>query len=327
MSPRRNRAVARSVAGIGAGLAVAAAYRAAQRHQHDDLDMSELALPDDLTGHDIPVDDGGSIHVVEAGSGRPIVLLHGVTLSIATWPYQLAALSKEFRVIALDARGHGVSRRGSSATSIARMASDVAQVLVELNLHDAVLVGHSMGGMVTQQLCLDFVDLARERVAGTILLSTAAAPAQGIPGMGTFNQVIKPGAVAARAATRGRRDEWMPNTESGYALTRLALGAKADPRHVTHTRNMTGALPPEVLADVLPGVVGFDIRSRLKDYPVPALVITGSRDLLTPARVGRELARRIPGAEFEVVPGAGHMLMMERGDWLNERIARFSHDH
>ncbi len=324
---RKNTAVGLAVAGLGAGLALGAAYRAAQRHRDDDLDLSELALADDITRLDVPVDDGGTIHAVEAGDGRAIVLLHGVTLSVATWPYQLAALSKEFRVIAADARGHGLSKGGSVGHTIERMASDLAQMLVHLDLRDAILVGHSMGGMVTQQMCVDFKELARERVAGTILMCTAAAPAHQVPGMSAIRQVIKPGAVAARAATRGSKAEWMPKTQGGYAMTRLALGNKADPRHVTHTRNMTASVPPHILADVLPGVVGFDIRSRLKDYPVPALVISGSRDLLTPPRVGRELARRIPGAEFEVVPGAGHMLMMERADWLNERIARFANEH
>ncbi len=276
--------------------------------------------------HSVTVDDGAVIHTIDHGQGRPIVLLHGVTLSIATWPYQIAALSKEFRVIAVDQRGHGNSERGSGGYGIARMASDAAQVLSHLDLRDAIVVGHSMGGMVAQQMCLDFRDLARERVAGTILLSTAAAVTQGIPGWPAMSRAVRPGAYAARKATRGART-WFPEGEVGYAMARLALGAKADPRHVEHTRAMTAAIPAATLAELMPGVVGLDIRARLKDYPVAALVITGSRDLLTPPRLGREIAKRIPDAEFEVVPGAGHMLMMERGDWLNERIARFANSH
>jgi non-heme chloroperoxidase len=276
--------------------------------------------------HNVKVDDGTVIHTIDHGTGRPIVLLHGVTLSIATWPYQIAKLSKEFRVIAVDQRGHGRSQLGTKEYGIARMASDAAQVLSHFDLRDAIVVGHSMGGMVTQQMCLDFTELARERVAGTILLSTAAAVTQGMPGWPAMERVVKPGAFAARSATRGV-GTWFPNGEVGYAIARLAHGAKADPRHVTHTRNMTGAIPPATLAALMPGVVSFDIRSRLKDYPVPALVITGSRDLLTPPRLGREIAKRIPHAEFEVVPGAGHMLMMERAEWLNDRIAAFASAH
>lgn len=323
----RNRAIALGVAGIGAGLAAAAAYEAARRHRgRAPLDLSELDLPSELISHSVEVDDGCMIHTIDHGSGRPIVLLHGVTLSIATWPYQIAALSKEHRVIAIDQRGHGQSARGLGNYGIERMAADAAQVIAHLDLRDAIVVGHSMGGMVTQQMCLDHADVARERIAGTLLLSTAAAVTQGIPGWPAMNRVVKPGSIAARQATR-RATTWFPNGEVGYAMARLALGVKADPRHVEHTRLMTGAIPAATLAALMPGVVGFDIRARLKDYPVPALVITGSRDLLTPPRLGREIAKRIPDAEFEVVPGAGHMLMMERADWLNERIAAFATSH
>jgi pimeloyl-ACP methyl ester carboxylesterase len=119
----------------------------------------------------------------------------------------------------------------------------------------------------------------------------------------------------------------VPPAEVGYAIARLALGASPDPRHVAHTRDMSGAAHPHVSSHVLPFVVGFDIRSRLRDYPVPALVITGSRDLLTPPRAGKDLANRIPNAVFEVVSGGGHMLMMERAQWLNERIDKFARNH
>ena len=327
MSPRRrNRVVALGAVGLGAGVAAAAAYRNSQRHRDLELDMTELALADELEHHTITVDDGSTIHAVEDGTGRPIVLLHGVTLSIETWPYQLAALSKEYRVIAVDARGHGLSKSTSRGWGIERMASDTVQLLAQLDLRDAIVVGHSMGGMITQQMVLDFPDVARDRIAGTILLSTGAAPGEGVPGFKMMNRFIKPGAVAA-ALTARRAKSWMPQGETGYAMARLALGAKADPRFVTHTLNMTSALDPSTMTSLLPHVVGFEVRHRLKDYPVPALVIVGSRDLLTPPRVGRALAKGIPGAEFEVVPGAGHMLMMERADWLNERIDRFARDH
>jgi pimeloyl-ACP methyl ester carboxylesterase len=327
MSPsprrRRNRAVALGAAGIGAGLATVAAYNSARRHRADVLDMSELAMPDDLEAVAVTVDDGVTIHGVAAGEGRPIVLLHGVTLSVATWPYQFAALAKEFRVYAFDARGHGRSVCDLGGWGIDRMANDVAQVFAELDLRGAVVVGHSMGGMVTQQLCVDFPDVARERVAGTILLSTAAAP--GAPFADLTRGAVPPRALSVRRFTRSNRI--IPGGEVGYALARVALGAKADPRFVAHTRDMTGSVAASTVDAVLSNVIGFDLRARLADYPVPALVITGSRDLLTPPRVGRELARCIPGATFEVVPGGGHMLMLERAEWLNERIAKFSVDH
>jgi pimeloyl-ACP methyl ester carboxylesterase len=323
---RRNRALALSVAGVGAGTA---AYRAARKYRAiaAALDLSELALAEDLEPIDVVVDDGSTIHGVEAGTGRPIVLLHGVTLSVATWPFQLKGLCKEYRVIALDARGHGSSTSTARGWGIDRMASDVAQVLTKLDLRDAIVVGHSMGGMMTQQMCLDFPDLSRERIAGTILLSTAAAPGQGVPGFKAINRITRPGALAVAERMQSRAKGILPPAEIGYAIARLALGAKADPRFVTHTQNMSSAFSPQTIGSLLPHVVGFEVRHRLKDYPVPALVVVGSRDLLTPPRIGRDLARRIPGAGFEVVPGAGHMVMLERAEWLNERIDAFARQH
>ncbi|MDP1793472.1 MAG: alpha/beta hydrolase [Acidimicrobiales bacterium] len=321
MSPRRrNYPLALGFAGVAAGATAFAAYRAARKYRNLELDMSELALPDGLTRINVTVDDGATIHGVEIGEGRPIVLLHGVTLSVATWPYQLRKLSEDYRVIALDARGHGDTECNIAGATMGRLASDVAQVMSHLDLRDAIVVGHSMGGMMTQQMCLDFPDLAKDRIAGTILLSTAAAPAASFPGGPRLGRQMRGGRYAGKGRT-------VPPAEIGYALARLALGAHPDPRFVAHTRDMSGAVPAHIAGEVLPFVVGFDVRSRLKDYPVPALVISGSRDLLTPPRAGKDLATRIPNAQFEVVPGGGHMLMMERAGWLNERIDKFARNH
>lgn len=327
MSPRRNTALALGLVGAGAGAAVLAAFQGARKYRaRGPLDLAELELAEDMSRVAVTVDDGVTIHGVEAGSGQPIVFLHGVTLSAATWPYQLAGLQDRYRVIALDQRGHGRSECKQGMWGVPRMASDVAQVLSRLDLRDAIIVGHSMGGMITQQLCVDFPDLARERIAGVVLLSTAASISQGVPFFREFSKrAMSPG---GRMVGRvGRMPSVMPPNEYGYALARLGLGTHPDPRHVTHTQNMIAAFPSSSMTALMPQVASFELRHKIKDFPVPALVITGSRDLLTPPRLGKEMARRIPKAEFEVVSGAGHMLMMERAEWLNERIDSFAREH
>ena len=78
----------------------------------DELVEAGLVLSEELVHHDVPVGDGGSIHAAEAGSGPPIVLVHGVTLSVLTWARQFAGLKGSHRVIAIDQRGHGRSVAG-----------------------------------------------------------------------------------------------------------------------------------------------------------------------------------------------------------------------
>ena len=219
MSPRRrNTALALGFAGVAAGATAAGAYQAARKYRNLQLDMSELALADDVEHIDVMVDDGATIHGVAVGQGRPIVLLHGVTLSVATWPYQLRALSRDYRVIALDARGHGATKSEIAGASMVRLASDVAQVFAQLDLRDALVVGHSMGGMMTQQLCLDFPDLARERIAGTVLLSTSAAPASAVPGGTRLSRQMPRRSVRAAAREHCHR----PRSDTRWPASRWA---------------------------------------------------------------------------------------------------------
>ena len=122
----------------------------------------------------IPTPDGGSIHAVEKGVGRPLVLLHGVTLRADVWAPQFHQLTDRYRVIAVDLRGHGHSKAGSEGYGIPQLATDLATLLRTLDLTGAIVVGHSMGGMTLMQFCGDHADALAERVAGLVFLATRA---------------------------------------------------------------------------------------------------------------------------------------------------------
>ena len=149
-----------------------------RRWQVDDEAMAAAgrAMPGDVEHHFVPVDDGGRIHAVERGSGPPVVLVHGVTLGVAAWVPQLHQLARTHRVVAVDQRGHGQSIAGDGGYSLERLAADLSCVLGALELRGAVVVGHSMGGMVTQLLALDHPEAVAERVAGLVLVATTAGP-------------------------------------------------------------------------------------------------------------------------------------------------------
>ncbi|HWJ96829.1 MAG TPA: alpha/beta fold hydrolase, partial [Acidimicrobiales bacterium] len=108
-------------------------------------------LPAGVIEHEIPTPDGGTVHAIEQGAGRPLVLLHGITLRADVWAPQFHQLTDRYRVIAVDLRGHGTSKAGDAGFGVARLGDDLATLLTELDLHDAVLVGHSMGGMTVMQ--------------------------------------------------------------------------------------------------------------------------------------------------------------------------------
>ncbi|MDQ3107724.1 MAG: alpha/beta fold hydrolase, partial [Actinomycetota bacterium] len=133
--------------GLAAG-GLVAAYAAERlligrpRAKLDPSVVDGFDYPPGATHRDVPLSDGGSLHVVDVGSGPPIVLLHGITLSALTWHYQLADLAGAHRVLAVDHRGHGTSTPGSGAWDIDRLALDLVELLDDLDLHGALLVGH-----------------------------------------------------------------------------------------------------------------------------------------------------------------------------------------
>jgi len=319
VSTWRRAAITAGAIGAAAGVAVAGNRIAASRlRSRPDTDTDDdLELRPERTHH-LPAHDGGAIHVIEAGSGPPILLSHGVTLSVRTWAKQFQQLpARGFRVIAFDHRGHGGSSLGSSGHGVEQLAHDVRSVLEGLDLRDAVLVGHSMGGIAIQSFCIHHPELARERVAGIVLLSSLARSPLGANPRVTrmLTQIVNrlpDGAAALRAR------------DLGLVVARIGFGRDPEPAQVELTRQMMLATSRETRRDAVLALAGLDFTARLDRIDRPTLVIGGTADVIAPIAESRRMARRVPGARLEEVPGGGHMLMLERAALIDELIADFA---
>ncbi len=251
--------------------------------------------------------DRGTIHVVESGEGPPIMLSHGVTLSVRTWFHQLELLPKEgYRAIAYDHRGHGESVLGEAGHSLDNLADDVKTVLLGLDLRDAVLVGHSMGGVAVQSFVIRNPELAAERVRGMVLLSTLAKTPFGSRSTQMKSRLER---VFKRVPDTGKLWE-QPNL--GLLAARVGFGKDAHPSHVELVRRMMLACSAETRRDAPRVLIGLDLTGELPSVDIPTLVIGGTADVLTPPAYAEQMARLIPGARLELVEGGGHMLMLER---------------
>jgi pimeloyl-ACP methyl ester carboxylesterase len=284
-----------------------------------------LSLPDDLRHHFVDVEDGGRIHVVERGQGPPIVLLHGIMLTSALWVHQLRELADHHRVIALDLRGHGQSLPGSEGSGIERLASDVASVLDVLGVENAVVVGHSMGGMVALQMAVDMpLDVRRRRLAGIVLTSTTAGPFATLPGWAGVVRTTGP--VTARALLLGER--WgakaLPSRDLRWWLVRLGFGADAPAAQVRFVEAMHRGTPSRTLADLIPSLAAFDLSARLGSLDLPVLVVVGSHDKLTAPRLARRMAAALPEATLVELPRCGHMPMLERRREFSHLVDEFT---
>jgi non-heme chloroperoxidase len=321
------RAAKGAAIGLGTVATIALSAWAAERiaaarvRRHPDADARRSLERPLHVDHRLESHDGGSIYVVEEGTGPPVVLSHGVTLSVRTWFHQLELLPKAgLRAIAFDTRGHGESELGDAGHSLDNLAEDVKTVLLELDLHDAILVGHSMGGVAVQAFVIRHPDIARERVRGIVLLSTLAHTLFGSRSTQmkarwerTFNHLPDAGLLWDRK-------------NLGFLAARLGFGTDPHPSHVELVRQMMGACSHETRRDAPRVLVGLDLTADLPDIQIPTLVVGGTADLLTPPRYAEEMARLIPNARLVLVPGGGHMLMLERSEELDQLLVDFARE-
>jgi pimeloyl-ACP methyl ester carboxylesterase len=182
-----------------------------------------------------------------------------------------------------------------------------------------------MGGMVTLRLALDHPDVVAERVAGIVLMSTSGGPVVRLAAWDAVADLVTP--PAAKVLALGDRVPggiFRPNDLS-YLVFRLGMGRSASADHVELNRLMTASTPLASWSGLIAEVARFDVVDRLREIDVPARVLVGTRDLLTPPSSARRLVRELPRAEPLVAfPGAGHMLMLERRDEVAEQLASFA---
>ena len=285
--------------------------------------------------------DGLLLHVEVNGPDEAevaVVFCHGYALHQDSWHYQRRDLASRARLVFWDQRGHG--RSGPLAgppASIAQTGADLHAVLAAVRQpgQRVVLAGHSMGGMTIMALASQHPELFGTEVAGIVLIGTAAGglstPDGPVPWMPAPLRAAARHAVPAvlRAAAAGRRAALVERgrgaaREIQLLATRfLAFG---DPlMSVTVTgflERMIRQAPVGVIAEFYAALLSHDAR----DVPgvlsrVPVTVLVGERDRLIPPRLGVDLAESITGSRLVTVAGAGHAMILERPDVVNEAIA------
>jgi pimeloyl-ACP methyl ester carboxylesterase len=226
----------------------------------------------------------------------PLVLVHGAGGNLMHWPGELRRLPSQ-HVYAVDLPGHGDSG-GSGRSDIGEYAEVVRGFAEKLDLPPFVLGGHSMGGAIAQEFALRYGG----RLAGLLLVGTGAklrvAP-QILTGI-----LDDPDATAALLAVWTHGEGTDPNLLRLY-VRRL----KEVPARVVH-------------GDFLACDV-YDRRAEVGHIDVPTLIITGDADRMTPVRHAEFLRDQIPGSQLVVVPGAGHMVMLEQPAQVASAVIAF----
>jgi pimeloyl-ACP methyl ester carboxylesterase len=255
--------------------------------------------------------DGTKIHSQVTGptDAPPVLLIQGLGMNKNGWTLQRVAMATKFRTIAMDNRGAGRSSIPQQRFTLEEMADDAAAVLDHYGVHDAHIVGASMGGAISQIFAVKYP----ERVRSLTLACTACR-----------NQPWRAELLrhwADTANVRGLR-QWADES------ARWLVGPRSF-RRLAPAIGWLGPLatfrPSRGFSAQVDAILDTDdsMVAELGRITAPTLVIVGNQDILTPRGDSEEIAERIPQAELVVISGAAHGLMIEHATTFNRVVIDF----
>lgn len=257
---------------------------------------------------------GARIFYQESGQGPPVLLIQGIGVIGEGWRPQVRGLSDRYRLTQFDNRGIGASTlEASGALSIAAMAEDAVAVLDALGVTRTHIVGHSMGGVIAQQLALS----APRRVRSLSLLCTVGRGKEAI--RITWDVLIR--ALRMHIGSRRSRRRAFVELVLPSALPEPAeMDRLAEELAPLFGRDL--AEQPPILLQQARAMARHDTWRRLPELAdIPTLVVSATQDRVTLAQYGRALAAAIPGARYIEVPAAGHGVPIHRPDLINRLLA------
>ncbi|MCA9830168.1 MAG: alpha/beta fold hydrolase [Dehalococcoidia bacterium] len=255
--------------------------------------------------------NGIDIYYEQRGEGPDLLLVMGLGAHSGAWALNAPALAKHFRVTTFDNRGSGRTTAPDEPYSMRLMAADTAALMDSLGIAHAHVVGASMGGMIAQELAINFpekvdrlvIACSRARAGELRRLVSVAQRALWVAGVPRecITAIQQPwGSTGAIL-----QDEQKP-------LDRLALAAKEPYPMQTHA-----------YLRQLDATMDHDTFDRLQRIAAPTLVLVGGEDVLTPPFESAEIARLIPGAELRILPRGGHGFSAEYPDDFNRAVREF----
>ena len=312
---------------VAAGAVAGAAYRRRAGRGPSGAELVEderrsLGWGADFTRPDhrtVRTPDGAVLAVWDVGGHGPdapvVVLPHCWGCSHEIWlPVARRLREHGHRVVLYDQRGHGASTRGTAPLAIETLAHDLAHVLEAQDVSDAVLAGHSMGGMTIMSLATYRPEVMKERARAAVLVATSAHDprAESFPPAARFASAF----IASPIVTRSMR------SSNGHRFVRGAFGVDPVHSHVLLTRDLFAGCDPSVRGGWLAAMTEMNLLEGISGIEVPTTVMVGTRDTLTVPARAEVIASTIPGARLVTLEDRGHMLPLEDPDTVAHEIVR-----
>lgn len=228
----------------------------------------------------------------------PVILIHGAGSNHSIWPAEIRRMAGQ-RVMAVDLPGHGKTS-GAGMQSIRAYANQMVEFLADLGMYQAVFIGHSMGGAIALELAVNHP----AHVAGLGLIATGAY--LGVDPL--FLENLSNPVTTSTALS---------------FLRQRAFGRQAPPALIERCMKSIHETRPSVLYGDWRACAEFDLREQISRAEAPAWIIAGSEDQLIPIAYAHFLGGRLPASRLQIIPGAGHMVLLEEPAQVAQGLQQF----
>ena len=237
------------------------------------------------------------VHTERYGSGEKVILIHGAGANARSWYFQKEYLKNYMEVIPIDLPGHGVDVEGTGLNTIAEYRDYVYGAIRKMDIKNCYIVGQSMGGAITMSFALAYPHILK----GIILITTGAR-------LKMFPEILEGLKKDKESTVRTIMD--------------CAFSQKAPAAMKENGVKELMKCKAEVIYNDFNACENFDIIDKVSEIKVPALIICGKYDLLTPPRYSEYLHKQIAGSRFVMVEDAGHMAAIEKPEEVNKAIQK-----
>jgi pimeloyl-ACP methyl ester carboxylesterase len=285
----------------------------------------------------VPSFDGTelAVNLVGPTNGPTLMFAHGFSGDMTTWHYQWKHFARRYRCVLYDHRGHGSSDSATAGDySIQALGRDLRAVLdATVPRGPVALFGHSMGGMAIMALAELHPEEFGGRVRAAVLADTSASDLvrEMVSGLGTRASAFvarHAARLAGTPASRVRARVMAPRSGVAFLVAEAAnFGPHAPPSLVDHVVSVAAQARPEVWSRLMASLLDMNLTEALRHIAVPALVIVGDVDRLTPPLAVEAMARRLPDPRVVVLEDAGHCAMLERHAQFNAVAEEFLGQH
>jgi len=258
----------------------------------------------------IKSNDGTQIYLEEFGKGKPVIFVHGWTMSHSIWERQVHDLADRFRVVAFDNRGHGDSDKPNSNYDFDEFSSDLRSVLEQLDLSNATLVGWSMGVSISLRYLERYGD---DRVSKLVLINgpIKLVSSDDFPYSMSDETVEK--YFRERIDNRPMRERqfissgfFTPHPEAINWLTEIAMKT-----------------PMHIAMKCVKHQAKLDMRNLLSRITIPVLVEYGRHDPFYPVSLGEYVSRSIRDSKLVIFENSGHYPFLEESEQFNKELSSF----